>query len=175
MNQIPHVTGRQGGARPAALKQSKPGTDLGKITIREIALFIAVVAIGQRILPRPLDLLAVTSLPALYFPARIDPRLARPIGLAVLAAILLSSFLPVWHSNEPADLFLGKITAIALTPLLARIATWRCRSTTWDFVDPLVLLSAPFAFTLMVCVISRLFDLGVISWHGPAMTLSRMF
>lgn len=134
------------------------------IHIWEVALFIVVVAVAQRILPRPLDLLAATSLPALYFPARFDSRLTRPIGLSVLMAIILAAFLPAWHSNEPADMALGKITAIALLPLLARIATWRSRSGMWDILDPFVLASAPVAFTSPFLVIARLFELGVLSW-----------
>jgi hypothetical protein len=123
------------------------------------------VAIAQRILPRPLDLLAVTSLPALYFPARIDSRLARPIGLSVLVATMLAAFLPAWHTNEPADLALGKITALALTPLLARIATWRNRSGIWDLLDPFVIATSPVAFTSPFAVAARLFEIEVLAWR----------
>jgi hypothetical protein len=137
----------------------------GAITIREIALFIGLVAIAQRILPRPLDLLAATSLPALYFPARIDPRLARPIGMSVLMTILLAAFLPTWHTSEPADFALGKITSLALAPLFLRIVTWRDRSGLWDFLDPLVIAGAPLALTCSFAVMARLFEVGVLAWN----------
>jgi hypothetical protein len=124
---------------------------------------IALVALALQVLPRPLDR-AASVLAPLYFLGRAYPSLGRLSGLIALLAAVFLPFLPAWITGHPLDLSLAEATLFFIAPWLARAWTWRDRTGRWDFLDPLCIAAAPFAFTLIAIWIARLFWLGALSW-----------
>lgn len=135
------------------------------ITLREIALVIGVVAIGLHVLPRPMDLLAASVLPPVYFLIRMYPSLLRPIVLLGYLALIAVPFLPAWITGEPSDLSLGNISLLFTVPGLAWLETWGHPIGLWEVVDRLFLAYVPFAVPFFLLVIVRLFDVGALSWN----------
>ena len=135
------------------------------ITLREIAVVIGLVAIGLRVLPHPLDYLAASVLPPVYFLTRIYPFLLGLIGLLGYIALIVVPFLPAWITSEESDLSLAMATLLFTVPGIAWLETWRYPTGLWDVSDRLFLACAPFAVPFIVLVIVRLFEVGALSWN----------
>ena len=135
------------------------------ITLREIAVAIGLVAIGLWVLPHPLDFLTASVVPPVYFLTRMHPFLLRPLGLIGYVAWVAVPFLPACITGEPSDFGLAKATLLFTAPGLARLVTWRDRTLWWDWLDPLVIASAPVAVPFIVFLTGRLFELGALSWN----------
>jgi hypothetical protein len=141
--------------------ESRPGS----VTLREIAVVIALVAVGLRVLPHPLDFLTACVLPPVYFLTRAFPFLHRPIGLLGYLAWIAVTFLPAWITSEPSDFTLATGVVLLIAPTVARWMTWRDGTGRWDVLDQIVIASAPVALPFTIVLIGRLFEVGALSWN----------
>jgi hypothetical protein len=136
----------------------------GRITLREIAILIAVVAIGLRVLPRPLDSLTAFVVPPVYLLARICPFLLRLLGYLGYVAWVVVPFVPAWITGDPADISLAKAALLITSPTVVRFMTRRRYTALWDILDPLVIATALPAVGAVGAVIGRLFAVCALSW-----------
>jgi hypothetical protein len=142
----------------------RSGSQPDPILLRELTVVIALVAIGMRILPHPLDFWTASVLPPVYVLTRIAPSLLTALGLLGYLALIGVPFLPALITREPADLGLAMVSLLFTIPILAWLETWRSPGL-WDVFDRLFIAFVPFAVPFFVVVIVRLFDVGALSWN----------
>jgi hypothetical protein len=133
---------------PRSTEEPYPGVS----NLRMLALLAGVALIAWEVLPTPVRVPVVLLLPVIYGVARGHARLVLAMSTVSIATV------PSLIGSASYEVELRNVTLLALTPLYLRLLTWRDRTGLWDFLDPLVMFTAPISFVTLPILVAMLFN-----------------